>query len=147
MIWKATPILPRKTASKCKKNAFKLISDPCIWSRAHNLPSDAFERSASSIFAANISFWQILWKSQCCVSKQGRDKMVRFVKTTCKLWFREPVPEKNTFCGFWPNRTLPYFPLSSVLRPPSVTGVTYQLFSLFWRFIPWKPYIFWMHII
>ena len=104
-------------ASKCKKNAFKLISDPCIWSRAHNLPSDAFERSASSIFAANISFWQILWKSQCCVSKQGRDKMVRFVKTTCKLWFREPVPEKNTFCGFWPNRTLPYFPLSSVLRP------------------------------
>ena len=29
----------------------------------------------------------------------------------------------------------------------SVTGVTYQLFSIFWRFIPWKPYIFWMHII
>ena len=37
------------------------------------------------------------------------------------------------------------------VRPPfvssSVTGVTYQLFSIFWRFIPWKPYIFWMHII
>lgn len=30
---------------------------------------------------------------------------------------------------------------------PFVTGVTYQLFSIFWRFIPWKPYIFWMHII
>ena len=23
--------------------------------------------------------------------------MVRFVKTTCELWFREPIPEKNTF--------------------------------------------------
>ena len=41
--------------------------------------------------------------------------------------------------------------LFSTFRPssvrPSVTGVTYQLFSIFWRFIPWKPYIFWMHII
>ena len=36
--------------------------------------------------------------------------------------------------------------LRSFVRP-SVTGVTYQLFSIFWRFIPWKPYIFWMHII
>ena len=30
----------------------------------------------------------------------------------------------RTNCGFWSNRTLPYFPLS-VLRPSSVTGVTY----------------------
>ena len=55
-----------------------------------------------------------------------------------------------TYCGFWSNRTLPYFPFSqfvcSFVRL-SVTGVTYQLFSIFWRFIPWKPYIFWMHII
>ena len=38
-----------------------------------------------------------------------------------------------TFCGFWFNRTLLYFPLS--VRPSvclsSVTGVTYQLFSIF----------------
>ena len=43
---------------KIQENAFKLISDPCIWSRTHNLPLDAFERSASSI----ISFLRILWK-------------------------------------------------------------------------------------
>ena len=48
------------------------------------------------------------------------------------------------YCGFWSNRTLPYFPLS--VRS-SVIGVTYQLFSIFWRFLTWKPYIFWMHII
>ena len=29
------------------------------------------------------------------------------------------------YCGFWSNRTLPYFPLSSSVRPPFVTGVTY----------------------
>ena len=40
-----------------------------------------------------------------------------------------------------------HFPSSSVRSSSSVTGVTYQLFSIFWRFIPWKPYIFWMHII
>ena len=35
-------------------------------------------------------------------------------------------------CGFWSNRTLPYFPLSSSSSVrPSVTGVTYQLFSIF----------------
>ena len=59
------------------------------------------------------------------------------------------IPKVQCFCGFWSNRTLLYFPLS--VRPPFVrpfvTGVTYQLFSIFWRFIPWKPYIFWMHII
>ena len=49
---------------------------------------------------------------------------------------------KSLNCGFWSNRTLHYFPLSSSVRPSSVTGVTYQLFSIFWRFIPWKPYIF-----
>ena len=54
-------------------------------------------------------------------------------------------PWQSSNCGFWFNRTLHYLPLS--VRSSSVTGVTYQLFSIFWRFIPWKPYIFWMHII
>ena len=49
------------------------------------------------------------------------------------------------FCGFWSDRTLHFFPLSSVRS--SVRGVTYQLFSIFWRFIPWKPYIFWTECI
>ena len=39
----------------------------------------------------------------------------------------------SNYCGFWSNRTLPYFPLS-VLRPPFVrpfvTGVTSQLFLI-----------------
>ena len=72
----------------------------------------------------------------------------RFSPTTIAHWLIN-VNFSLEYCGFWSNRTLPYFPLS--VRPPfvrpSVTGVTYQLFSIFWRFIPWKPYIFWMHII
>ena len=44
-----------------------------------------------------------------------------------------------SFCGFWSNRTLPYFPLSSSVRL-SVTGVTSQLSLIIWWFRPWKPY-------
>ena len=41
-------------------------------------------------------------------------------------------PGRNSSCGFWSNKTLLYFPLSvrSSVRP-FVTGVTYQLFSIF----------------
>ena len=50
---------------------------------------------------------------------------------------------EKSHCGFWSNRTVLYFPLS--VRPfvrPSVTGVTYKLFSIFWRFIPLKTIYF-----
>ena len=70
----------------------------------------------------------------------------RMINTFSFFYWVESEYDIANNCGFWSNRTLPHFPLSSSVRP-SVTGVTYQLFSIFWRFIPWKPYIFWMHII
>ena len=43
----------------------------------------------------------------------------------------------RTYCGFCSNRILLYFPLSV---SQLVTGVTSQLFSIIWWFIPCKPY-------
>ena len=44
-----------------------------------------------------------------------------------------------SYCGFWPTRTLPYFPLSACSFVCSfITGVTSQLFSIFWQFWPWN---------
>ena len=54
-------------------------------------------------------------------------------------------PDLLCHCSFWSTRILLYFPLSALRL--SVTGVTYQLFSIIWWFRPWKPYIFWMHLI
>ena len=54
-------------------------------------------------------------------------------KTMYNSSFREGFIFSKKYCGFWSNRTLLYFPLSvrSSVRPLSVTGVTYQLFSIF----------------
>ena len=73
-----------------------------------------------------------------CTSKLRRSVCIASVDL-----FLSPI--SKPFCGFWSNRTLPYFPLS--VRPSSVTGVTSQLSSIIWWFVSWKPYIFWMHII
>ena len=63
----------------------------------------------------------------------------------CRYWSRVDACDQDSFCGYWSNRILHYFPLS--VRPPCVTGVTFQLFLIIWWLRPWKPYIFWMHII
>ena len=56
---------------------------------------------------------------------------------------------KIFFCGFGSTRTLPYFCHFRLHFPPPscVTGVTSRLFSIIWWFRPWKPYIFWTHVI
>ena len=57
--------------------------------------------------------------------------------------------KKLFFCGFGSTRTLPYFSHFRLHFPPPscVTGVTSRLFSIIWWFRPWKPYIFWTHVI
>ena len=57
--------------------------------------------------------------------------------------------KKEVFCGFGSTRTLPYFCHFRLHfpPPPCVTGVTSRLFLIIWWFRPWKPYIFWTHVI
>ena len=49
------------------------------------------------------------------------------------VFFLCPYFWRTFFCGFWPTRLLLYFPLSVLLLLRSfVTGVTSQLFWIFW---------------
>ena len=96
----------------------------------------AWARSISFLNRASAS------RSQCCPTYE---RLLSAVTTSVYFWTPISIVklrflvQQNTalFSTFRP----------SVCPPSSVKGLTYQLFSIFWRFIPWKPYIFWMHII
>ena len=76
------------------------------------------------------------WRRSWSWTKDSRDS-----STFCENDLTIAVSGPTEHCPIF------HFPPSSVLRPPSVTGVTYQLFSICWQLRTWKPYIFWMHII
>ena len=74
-----------------------------------------------------------------------------FVYDLFSLYFTESAEDakKNhwLFAVSGPTEHCTIFHLPPAVPSSSIRGVTYQLFSIFLRFIPWKPYIFWMHII
>ena len=87
---------------KIQENAFKLISDPCIWSRTHNLPLDAFERSASSIIAANISFLRILWGHDAVLANKAETKWCDLLRQRVSSGLGNPSQKKTPFhLGIW----------------------------------------------
>ena len=70
----------------------------------------------------------------CLIRITRRPHVCVYVCASCNV---STQPRLNSYCGFWSNRMLSYFPLSVfLLFRPSVTGVTYQLFSIIWWFRP-----------
>ena len=153
------PNLPQKMSRDpfCHTNYFwDILSGPYFF-RAY-----CWAESQNAILQNPISIWNILVRGFPYCQTEGRSRLGwyltkitdddqllilffpyrYFTSAWRKLWLALHMQ----YCGFWSNRTLLYFPLSSV-RPPSVTGVTSQLSSIIWLFRLWKPYIFWMNII
>ena len=90
--------------------------------------------------------WWLLWWKRLEELEANCRHETGLVQLEQRRFKQSKIRFKTLWCLVQQNTAL-----FSTFRPPSVrssvTGVTYQLFSVFWRFIPWKPYILWMHII
>ena len=98
------------------------------------------------VLGNNNYFWTILnYSSNYYLQHYNHNSPDRLGVLDNNHYFWTILNYSSNYCGFWSNRTLPYFPLSvrSFIRHRRDISTFLDILTVYTM----KPYIFWMHII